>query len=245
MAENTANAIKDYLLEIPAAHKETLGSIRHWDNLRAAFEGDTLWLKDINSEQADSVLIKGLPYSKVYYLKNGLLFLKDSLLPVKKLPQGNLWSPLAYTLPLTLPSFNHNYFGIRQKIAIRIVAADKEQPVFALLADKKNAGEYIQTAPKVRLNKLKWVGIDDNLLIAGTPLLPLPGRTYWLNNDFLLPSGFEFELPLLAKKLKQQIDPMNNMVILWQDDNTYIPIEKVAFVQLSISSFRLTYPQGN
>jgi len=241
MAKYTANPVTDYLLELPATHKELLGHIRHWDNLKAAFEGDNLWLKDISSEQADSTLIKALPYSKLYYAKDGLLFLKGSLLPVKKMPQA-LWSPLVYALPVSLPAINHNYFGINQKIAITILPSQKEQPAYAVLAEKAAAGNYIQTAPKVRLSKLTWVGINNSLLIAGTPLLPVAGRSYWLSNDFLLPLGFDFELPLLAKKLKQQIDPDNSTLILWQHNNTYLSIKKEAFMPLSISSFRLTYP---
>lgn len=242
MANYATNTVTDYLLEIPAVHKELLGHIRHWDNLKAAFEGETLWVKEINFEQFESALIKGLPYCKIYYAKEGLLFLKDSLLPVRKLPQV-LWSPLAYALPVVLPSINHNYFGISQKARVKIVPSQKEQAVYAILAEKTTTGDYIQTAPKVRLNKLKWVGVDNNLLIVGTPLLPIVGQSYWMYTDFLVPSGFDFELPLLAKKFKQHIDPNNRLIILWQENNTYIAIEKEAFMPLSISSFRLTYAE--
>lgn len=242
MADDTANIINTFLLEIPVAHKELLGKIRHWDNLKAAFESDTLWIKDINPEQVDSALIKGLPYSKVYYAKGGLLFLKDSLLPVKKMPQL-LWSPLVYTIPVSLPSFNHNFFEIEQKIAVKIMPSQQEQPVCAVWLDQKTAAEYIQTAPKVRLNRLKWVDVDHNPLLVGTPLLPVAGRSYWRYNDFLVPTGFEFQLPLLTKVLKQRIDPDNKQLILWLENNTYITIEKEALMPLSISSFRLTYSE--
>lgn len=240
MAEYTANPVT-YLLEVPAAHKELLGHIRHWDNLKAAFEGNTLWVKDITAEQAENVLIKSIPYSKLYYAQQGLLFLKGSLLPAKKMPHV-LWSPLVYALPVAMPGANHNYFGISQKLAVSIVPSVKEQPVFAVLAERHLAGSYIQTAPKVRLAKLSWVGVNDKLLITGTPLLPFAGKSYWLYNGFLLPSGFDFELPLLAKKLKQHIDPTNSMMVLWQHNNSYITIQKQAFMPLTISSFRLTYP---
>lgn len=240
MADYTANIVTDYLLEIPAVHKELLGHLRHLSNLKAAFVEETLWVKEISPDQAESALIKGLPYSKLYYSKGGLLFFKDGLLPVRKLPQA-LWSPLAYVLPVELPSFNHNYFGISQKIEIKIMPSQKEQPVYAVLTDKTTGGDYIQRAPKVRLHKLKWLGIDENLLIVGTPLLPVAGRSFWMYNDFLLPLGFDFELPLLAKKFKQHLDPDNKLIILWQDNNTYLSVEKEAFMPLSISSFRLTY----
>ena len=240
MADNAANTVAGFLLEIPAVYKELLGQIRHWDNLKAAFEGETLWVKEITVEQVENPLIKGLLYSKIYYAKGGLLFFKDSLLPVRKLPHV-LWSPLVHVLPVVLPSFNHNYFGMSQKIDVKIVYSQKEQPVHAVLAEKAVAGDYIQTAPKVRLSKLKWVGVDDSVLIVGTPLLPISGRSYWMYNDFLLPSGFDFELPLLAKKFKQRIDPDDRHIIVWLENNTYIAIEKILFMPLSISSFRLTY----
>lgn len=243
MANDIKNTVTTYFLEMPASGKELLGGIRHWDNLKAALDGDSLWIKDISEEQAESAQIKGLPYARIYYAKEGLLFLKDRLLPEKKLPGALLWSPLLYILPVVLPSLNHNYFGIDQKIDVKIVSSQHVKPVAAMMANRKAAGLYIQTAPRVRLEKLHWLGIDDNVLIAGTPLLPVEGRSYWLYNDFLLPSGFEFELPLLAKKLKQQLDPQNNAVILWQEDNTYITLNKDDFMPLTISSFRLTYPE--
>lgn len=241
MAENTANIITHYQLEIPAAHKEVLGHIRHWDNLKAAFDGDSLWIKNITPQQAENPLIKGLPYSRIYYAKDGVLFLKNSLLPIKKMPQSLLWSPLAYALPVVIPALNHNYFGISQKINIRLIPLQKEETVVAVLANKEAAGHYIQTAPKIRLAKLKWSGIDDKVLIIGTPLLPFKSRSYWLYSDILIPAGFGFELPVLAKKLKQKLDPNNKLVLLWNDDNTYTAIEKEAFMPLTISSFRLTY----
>lgn len=240
MAEYTANIVTSYILEIPAVHKDLLGHVRHWDNLKAAFEGETLWVKDFSDEQINSALVKGLPYGKLYYIKEGLLFLTGSSLPSKKVPHV-LWSPLSYVIPVSLPSFNHNYFGISQKIAVKITQSQNEQPVYAMLAEKDACSNYIQTAPKVRLNKLNWVVAGNKLLIAGTPLLPVVGHTYWLYNDMLVPSGFEFELPLLAKKLKQVIDPHNTAVLLWLEDNTYISIKKEAFMPLSVSSFRLTY----
>lgn len=241
MAEHAANNITEYWLEIPAAYKQLLGNIRHWDNLRAAFEGESLWVRDISNDQAESALIKGLPYSKLYYAREGLLFPKGSLLPSGKMPHA-LWSPLAYAIPVYMPSLNHNYFGISQAIAVNIIQSQQEQPVYAVLAQKEGAGTYITTAPKVRLSMLKWVVVGNELLITGTPLLPVKGRSYWMCNDFLIPCGFEFELPLLAKKFKQKTDPHNHMVILWLEDNTYVCIRREDFMPLSISSFRLTFP---
>src|SRR5262249_30650712 len=117
----------------------------------------------------------------------------------------------------------------------------KEQPVYAVLADREPAGDYIQIAPKIRLSQLKWLGIDNDILMLGTPVLPITGRSFWKHNDFLLPAGFEFEFPLLSNKLKLQLDHENKNVILWLQNNTYILLEKETFMPLSISSFRLTY----
>ncbi|MEM0575056.1 hypothetical protein [Flavobacterium polysaccharolyticum] len=230
-----------YFLEIKKEHKDFLGAIRHWDNLKVAFETDTIWIKDFSAEQIISTELLQIPYTKLYELKDNLLFEKGKLLPVKKLSSGLLWAPILRALPVSLPMFNHNFFGIDQKIKMVLKPSENVKEAYALLADYEEVKSYILTAPKYRLELLRWVVIDKKVLIIGTPLLPLKGITYWFENDFLIPSGYDFEWNVLAKTLQEKINPSAEDLVLWNTDNTYskIPIKNIK--PLSISSFRLTF----
>lgn len=228
-------------METEAGNTVLLGHIRHWDNLKAAIDNNTLWVKDITPEQADSIELQSIPYKQLYYLKDNLLFLKDSLLPTKKITTALLWSPLIRLLPVTLPALNHNFFGINSKVAIKIVPAITEQQPFALLTTIKNAKQYIETAPQVRLQKILWIGINNNVLLLGTPLLPVKGQTYWQVHNMLLPAGFDFEFPVLYQTVQKMIDATGENTIVWQQDGSYILLNTKNIRPLSISSFRLTY----
>lgn len=230
-----------YFLEINKEHKEFLGTIRHWENLKTAYETNTIWVKDFSSEQINSAEILQIQYAKIFVLKENLLFEKDKLLPVKKLPSGLLWTPILRALPVSLPKFNHNFFGIDQKIKMVLKPSENVKEAYALLTDYEEAKSYILTAPKYRLEPLRWVVIDKKVLIIGTPLLPLKGDSYWFDNNFLIPSGYDFEWNVLTKILQKQLNPFEENIIFWNKDSSYSSILKNNIKELSISSFRLTF----
>ncbi|WP_163408197.1 hypothetical protein [Flavobacterium ajazii] len=230
-----------YFLEINKENKAFLATIRHWENLKTAFEANTIWVKDFSAEQINSAEILQIPYAKIYELKENLLFEKGKQLPAKKLPSGLLWTPILRSLPVSLPSFNHNFFGVGKKLSITLKPSEDTKEAYALLTDLNELKSYIETAPKFRLRPLKWIVIDNKALIFGTPLLPLKGNTYWFKNDFLMPSGYDFEWYALNKILQEKLNPSEENIILWNEDNSYSQIPKNNIKELSISSFRLTF----
>ncbi len=231
------------LLKINNQHKELLASIRSWDNLKVAFDSADVWIKDFTINQLNSSEIHQIPFAIIYELKDNLLFVQGSLLPSQKLPSGLLWTPILRAFPLKLPSFNHNFFGISETVFLTIIASAIEREAFVLVASIDEAKKYITTAPEIRLQQLKWVLIDSKVVIFGTPLLPIQGETYWKNNDFLLPSGFDFEFPVLSSLLKDKINPSQENWIFWQKDATFFTVSKEDLKPLSISSFRLTFSE--
>jgi hypothetical protein len=79
MAEDTSNNLV-YWLQLKLVHKEYLGAIRHWDNLKMATDKDHLWVKDFTAVQLDSAALKSIPFTALFYCKDDQLFLKGSLL---------------------------------------------------------------------------------------------------------------------------------------------------------------------
>jgi hypothetical protein len=230
-----------YLLEIGKPHLDFLGPVRHWGQLRIAASPDGYWVRGLTAEQLESTEIRSIPFKKLYYQYEGqpqLLFPYGGTVPVKKLPSTLLWTPLEKTMPLEHPSYNHNYFGLSEKLTIRLVVAAQEQEPEGLMVSLRQLGEYIQTAPAVRLEPLSWVIVDDQALILGRPLLPLPGKSYWRRGNHLLPAGLDFEWSVLAPTLERELDP--ECWLLWDEEGWWLAVSKDACRPLSISSFRLS-----
>lgn len=237
MAENSRDSLT-YYLSMNNEYIDCLGSIRQWDNIKLGFDENRIWIKDLNKVQTDSIVIKSIPHKKIYYVKNGKLFLKGSLLPHCNIPPL-LWTPVKRALPLSLPSYNDNYFGPNGKINTGLVQCDDEKDIFALRTSCEKLRSYIESAPESRLNNLEWAIIEDTAeaLIIGTPILPITGHVYLKINNFLIPAGYNLKYPILAEEIRKKIDAGNSWII-WSEDNTYCIANKNNFIPLSLSSFR-------
>jgi hypothetical protein len=239
MAEDPSNNVT-WLLEIEQQHLDYLGPVRHWGQLRMAASPGYYWISGLTPDQLESPEIKSIPFKQLYFEKDQLLFHRGGLVPVKQLPDLLVWTPLERGLPLDLPSFNHNYFGITEKLDVRLVPSGKEEEPAALLTSITILRNYILTAPAVRLRPLSWVILDDQALILGRPLLPLPGDSFWQKGDVLMPAGFDWEWPVLEPTLNRELNSDRDRLLLWDKNGQCTIIEKKQCRVLSISSFRLT-----
>lgn len=240
MAKDPSESLKEFQAEIPRTDQEYLGSIRDWNNIQIALDDDVLWLKGFTENQALSPEIQQLPNFILYELREGLLFRKNALVPSKKMRTALLWTPIDKALKLTFPISNNNFFGIEEKIEVKLKAGENEQPAIALLSPMNKIKESLIASPKFKLEKLEWTVIDDQALFLGTPLPGLPGQTYWEKDGHLLPAGFDFEFKNLSFLLQKKYNENLDRWLLWNEDGRFQPLLKTAFRKLSVSSFRLT-----
>lgn len=238
MAENPADGVI-WLLEIRREHLDWLGDIRHWNHLRLATEDGSLWVKGFNETEIESTPVKSIPVKKIWYQKEHLLFPYGSIVPLRKAP-NLLWSPIERGLPLKLPQWNHNYFGFSGDINVSLGPTTEEKPAAALLVNLDNLQAFIETASAVRLRPIKWAILGaESALLLGIPILPIPGDAYWADQDFLMPSGYQFQHPELTGVIKDILSEANSPCLtLWKKDGTYLSVPKNSFTQLSIGSFR-------
>ncbi|MBL7746324.1 MAG: hypothetical protein JNM19_02755 [Chitinophagaceae bacterium] len=240
MEENAADNLVTYITRIPVAEEASIAFIRHWKNLGVAFDGDTIWMKGFSQEQINSPSLRQIPYVELYEQKGGLLFKKGKLVPERKIPGGLLWNPVQRAFPVLPGDLNHNYFGIQQKLTMRIVPAPDEQAATALLTDKMIAKDYVTRSAAVRLQPLRWCLIGDKAFFSGTPLLSIPGVAYWEYQGNYLPAGYHFEFPTLAKHIYRRLSPGGESKILWFSDSSYLLLPVKNLVPLSVSSARLS-----
>lgn len=237
MAENVAVDI-DYFIAVKAIHKDKIVPLRAWSNLKIGLEDDTIWLKGFDFTQLSDTCIKVIPEVKIYYEKNGRLFKLGSLLPDVNAP-SLIWMPIARLVKLSLPSFNHNYFGLNEKIEIKLTQTSVEQKDDIMLLSTESLHQFISTAPAIRLSSLNWMILNnDYALVFGTPMLPLNGETFWKRGNSILPAGFDFELYLMHQSIDSYLNPDKDNFIFWRKDGSYSLLEKDKLSKLSISSFR-------
>lgn len=240
MAKDSSERIKEFWAELPRADEDFLGSIRDWKNVQIALEEDVIWLKGFTDEQAVSPEIQQLPDFLLYELREGLLFRKNALVPSKKVRTALLWTPIDKALRLTFPPSNQNFFGIDEKVEVRLKPSEEEQPAAALLSSITEIKDTIIVLPKFKLEKLDWIVMNEKALFLGTPLLSLPGKTFWAKDGHLLPTGFDFEFKNLSSLLQRKYNAGQDQWLLWNEEGSVLSINKNDFRKLSVSSFRLT-----
>ena len=239
MAKDSANIV-NYFLCVDESHKNDIAKLRQWTNLKVAFEEDKIWITNFERYQIESTEVKSIPYKSLYYSNNNKLFLKHSLLPSRKEP-SLLWTPIERALPLKIDNYNHNFFGISEDLAIKLIPTQESKEAEMMLLSLKTLNTYAETAPEIRLAKLSWVIINDNeALVFGQPILPINGKVYWRQNDMLMPVGFDFELYLLNQQIEKIIDAEKQYLKIWNEDSSYFNINKDLLMPLSLGSIRKT-----
>lgn len=238
MAANPADDLTHFM-RITADQADLLGRIRHWNNLKIAFDGNDIWVRDLSAEQLQHTDIRSIPSKKLYYQSGQKLFPEGSLLPEATVP-AVLWTPIERGLPLRLPA-RTPATAVTETIRIQLVPSEEEYEAFALLCDVRALEKYMHSAPAVRLQNLQWtLAGAHKALITGTPLLPLPGNVYWRRNNQLLPAGYHFEWQLLSDVINRRLDPGNDSWIVWDASGNWFRVAKKDIKPLRTGSFRLS-----
>lgn len=240
METNTANGIS-HILKVDLQQANALGAIRHWNNIKMATADGFYWLKDFSPAQAQSVALKTIPGAIHYYLRDNLLFSPGGLVPIMRMPSGLIWTPIGTGLKLSLPAFNHNFFGITEKITLNLVAAETEMPPIALLVQLNQLAAYMEGAPAIRLAPVSYTIMNNQYaLMLGQPLLPLPGKTFWRCGQHLIPTGLQLNYPLLAGLQSQNLACEKDDWLFWPEEDICVKIKTEDWQALSISSFRMS-----
>lgn len=239
MAPDTSSSLAYFLL-VEKINQEDLAPLRKWSNLKVAFDKDQIWVTNFEHHQIESIEVKSVPYKTLFYRKDSKLFLLNNLLPDRNEPSF-LWTPIERAFPLEIKNGNYNYFGMEEKIAIKLVREEEEREAEVLLTDISTLENYLNTTPAIRLKNLTWTVIGETeVLIFGKPLLPITGTVFWKNQELIIPVGFNFELAILSKTINNKINAAKSAYVIWFRDATYFTLEKSQLMPLTLSSFRKT-----
>ncbi|WP_430409009.1 hypothetical protein [Kordia sp.] len=240
MERNLAQGVTEYWLRLPSKYKEKLSQIRVWNTLRMATDEDDIWVRGISPNQLNSPEIRSIPFKKIYFQQDNALFLLGGNLPEERLKTSLLWSPINNALSVEMPNYNFNYFGVNETIDFKLIASSVERASKAIVVDFEVLETYIQKAPAIRLQSIQWTIVNNKALLIGIPLLPIPGKSYWQQQHFLIPTGSDFEHPELSNFYHKNIQTEHSQYVVFQQDSTYYKITAEQLKPLTISGFRLS-----
>jgi len=232
--------VTEYWLRLPLKYKEKLSQIRVWKSLRMATDEDDIWVRGILPEQLNSIEIRSIPFKKIYFQKDNALFLLGGNLPEERLKTSLLWSPIHKALSVEMPNYNFNYFGVHETIDFKLVASSVERESKALVTELDILDNYIPKALAIRLQAIEWTIVNKKAFLIGIPLLSIPGKTYWQQHNFLIPTGYDFEYPELSNFYHKNLQTESNQYIVLQPNHTYYKLSKDQLKPLSISGYKLS-----
>lgn len=232
--------LKEIVMLLPAEKYTALGMVRCLPGLMAAIDEQHLWLRGISLTEKQDPLLLQLPALHTWWLDDkDQLFPRSGLTPVatlKKLP----WKPLPELLPVTLP-VSAMPAALPPLLPLQLAPCATPQNSYALLTTAAAWFNYGETAPEARLQPLSFAASGSNkVLITGTPLPPVPGKEYILQEQLLLPAGYTFVPAGIAAIVSRQLNPAQTDLLLFHIDGTWESIPATAFVKAGRSAIRLT-----
>lgn len=232
--------MKEMVMILPASAYNALGNVRTIPRLAAARHGGQIWLRGISPHQPEKAL-RQLPVLHTYLLDaEERLFLPGKRTPHSALPCLS-WEPMFSFIKAELPM---SALPARLQERYMPVLAPSGVPaeVQALLTSLQTWKEYAETAPLIRLQRLRFAATEvGQVLITGTPLPPIPGKAYTIRYNILLPAGYDFDLPALASLTAARLNPENDALLLFHVNGQWERIPAQNFVRATRSAIRLTH----
>jgi hypothetical protein len=240
VAENNANSMNEIVVVIAKSDQNALGSVRCIPAIRAAVEGDLVWVRTgTNAVQLDSK-IRQLPAQKSYTVdEDGRLFPINALTPTGKIPALD-FVPISEFVTVEMPT-SAIPATVQEKHKVSLVVSANVQNGDALFTSLETWKNYAEGAPEIRLSRLCFAVSETNdVLVMGNPLPPIPGQEFWLNENVLLPCGYDFKIPLLAKTIARKLGADDDMMVLFDKDGAWDHILHSSFAPALRSAIRLT-----
>lgn len=231
--------MKEVLIQLNKKDVEALGSIRTLSKLQVAQEDEILWVRGIAADNIP-LKVRQLPATATYHLDEELrLFPLGKITPVGKLSDLD-WMPISDFVEVEFPKAAlAGKTNLTQ--TVKIIPSENTQNGSALLTNLSVWKKFADGTASVRLEKIKYAVSDTReVLILGTPLIPIPGKEFWKRNSIFLPNGFDFEFPILAEVIEQQLNPKKDGILLFHKNGEWEKIMNKDFVKGSRSAVRNT-----
>ena len=235
------NHTSNWVVCFPAAYAEHLGQLRLVPGLKVLVQDGLIWLRGHALDQELGLTLRKIPDSVTYSVHtSGKLTRDDETVPSAEIPEGP-WQLLWDWHELKLPRAG---FAARldQPVVLRLVRSSLTTPINALRTTWKIWQQYVISAPQIRIDRFAFAMSErSEVLVRGTPLPPLPGRSYFESNGLFLPVGWRLDPDVGTAVARQvmKLDPETLAIFL--DEGTFERIPQSSFVRASRAAVRASH----
>ena len=192
-----APAPGSWLACVPADAAPQMAALRLLPLRCATGADEDFWLAGPALDAAMEAHLRSVPGLQLWELlpggPGGRLRKSGDILPARTLPEGLIWLPIAEAFPVALPA--SAFADSSPALAgIRLVRSDAERPANVLLTDLRRFADWVETAPEVRLARLRFAASQDGrVVITGSPLPPVEGELWSAEDSVASPCGWAWQ----------------------------------------------------
>jgi hypothetical protein len=231
--------MEEFIVTMNREHAAALGEVRCLDGLQVADKDAVIWIKGMLNDAHQSAL-KRLPVTATYYKDaQNRLFICGEQTPVAILEEMN-WQPIGKFVTVELP-VSALPAQVVERVGIKLIPVSVTHDGDALMVDLDTWKKYGEGVSSVRLGCLHFaVSESGRVLITGMPLPPLPGAEYWMQEDMLIPAGYDFEWSMAACFITERLNAGRRDIMLSDEKGNLERIAKSMFVPATRSAIRMT-----
>lgn len=228
-----------WAVRLDAARAAAAAGLRLVPGIEACESGADVWLRGPEGGEELALALRRLPGADRYeVLPGGALRVPGKRVPAGALPAGPWvaaadWAaaePQAGALPAELT----------QRVNARLEPAGAERPANLLRVPMAAFAAWAGSAPAARLRALSFAASEDEALVRGEPLPPLPGRAYAESGGIAVPCGRVLLPAAGAAAWRARLALAEGDLALFDDDGSFERIPEAAFVRASRSAARAT-----
>lgn len=220
------------------SQKNILGYFLKDDQVFLTINDREIWVKILSKLPILENDYLKIPFEEKFLLgENDSLFPLGKLTPTRKLPKLN-WKPIADFFEIDLPISAER--GKSEDVYfIELEQSSEVREGTAFLTSFDNWKKFVETQANIRFQNLTFaLSQYQEVLIIGTPLPSIQGKEYWSCQNMLLPAGYDFRFPLLAKQISNKLSDNQNNKIVFFEDGTWVKIPLNDFVKTTRSAVR-------
>lgn len=235
MDKNTTRQLIGFLDE---SQKNVLGYFLKDEQVFLTIHEQKIWVKILSKLPVLENEYLKIPFEEKFILgENNSLFPLGKVTPTRKL--ANLsWQPIAEFFKIDLP-VSAEKGKIDDVYFVQLAQSNEKKQGNALLTSFEDWKNFVETQASIRFQNLRFsLSQHQEVLIIGNPLPSIQGKEYWLCENMLLPAGYEFKFPLLAKQIATKLSDNQNNRIVFFEDGTWVKIALVDFVKTTRSAVR-------
>jgi hypothetical protein len=230
-----------WAVHMPRESVAALARLRSIPALGVCETTDGLWLRGPQLEEPLDRQLRLIPGARRFAIvEEGQLVAEGNLVPLGQVPEGP-WALLGEWLQVSLPAAAQTGRIALEPIALSLVPAAAEREPVLLETTLSQLADYATTAPQWRIDRWTFAATKEGgVIVRGTPLPPIPGTHWTLDDGIATPAGLTWLPPVEAAVLRQVMSLAEDEIALMCADGTWNRIAADHWVRASRSAIRGT-----